>query len=112
MAKDRSKSKKSRSRHRYESDEDSSPRSRSRRSRDSSVVVLDSDDSQHASHSSPVKSFETESVTIDSFDSYYKILLGYLMEQHWLATETAAPLLSLQHDHCRCPFLLVNLVFI
>jgi len=71
-------------------------------------VVLDSDESQHVSYSSPVKSFETENVTIDSFDSYYKTLLGYLMEQHWLATETAAPLLSLQHDHCRCPFLLID----
>ena len=51
---------------------------------------------------------EVEKVTIDSFATYYNILIEYLGEEHWLATETVAPLLSLQHDHCKCPFLLVR----
>uniref|UniRef100_A0A914YVI6 CSN12-like protein n=1 Tax=Panagrolaimus superbus TaxID=310955 RepID=A0A914YVI6_9BILA len=52
--------------------------------------------------------FEVEKIVIDSFDSYYKILMEYLNEEHWLSTETVAPLLSLQHEHCKCPFLLLE----
>jgi hypothetical protein len=49
--------------------------------------------------------FEVEKVVVDSFDSYYHILMEYLDEEHWLATETVSPLLSLQHEHCKCVFL-------
>ena len=47
-------------------------------------------------------------VSIASYDDYYKVVMQYINEEHWLATETVAPLFSLQHEHCKCPFLQVS----
>lgn len=69
----------------------------------SDVITLDDSDEPSTA------TFDKEDVIIDSFDSYYRILMEYLSENHWLATETIAPLLSLQHDHCNLPYLLVSL---
>uniref|UniRef100_A0A7E4V772 PCI domain-containing protein n=2 Tax=Panagrellus redivivus TaxID=6233 RepID=A0A7E4V772_PANRE len=51
---------------------------------------------------------EVPKVTITTFRSYYLTVMEYLNEEHWLSTETVAPLLSLQDKHCLCPFLQVE----
>ena len=47
-------------------------------------------------------------VSISSYDDYYKVIMQYITNEHWLATETITPLFSLQHEHCKCPFLQVS----